>query len=224
MRALLAADSRSDRREPVPRRRPSQDVGAPARREGRAYVDAPRATRHARGRATGAGPAAGARRRPTRTTGTIVTDRPNVMWGTDATATVTLRRGAGHDLRGHRSLHRRVRGHSRRASTAPLRSARSRCGKASATTSAAWPAASPPACACVTTTAACTERRLPERDRVSRHDVVARIRSPARRQRLHRTVLSDSQGAVPVGSALRRPRGPPTGAAARSRRRITARG
>lgn len=47
--------------------------------------------------------------------GTIVTERPNVMWGTDATAAGTILGGNRHDLRSDRSLHRGVRGHSCRA-------------------------------------------------------------------------------------------------------------
>ena len=40
--------------------------------------------------------------------GTITTAAPDVMWGTDMTATVTAGRGRGLRLRGRRSLHDRV--------------------------------------------------------------------------------------------------------------------
>ena len=40
--------------------------------------------------------------------GTITTEAPDVMWGTDMTATLTVERGGGVRLRGRRSLHDRV--------------------------------------------------------------------------------------------------------------------
>ena len=40
--------------------------------------------------------------------GTITTEAPDVMWGTDMTTTVTVSEGAACRLRGRRSLHNRV--------------------------------------------------------------------------------------------------------------------
>ena len=40
--------------------------------------------------------------------GTITTEAPDVMWGTDMTTTVTVSEGAAFRLRGRRSLHNRV--------------------------------------------------------------------------------------------------------------------
>ena len=40
--------------------------------------------------------------------GTITTEAPDVMWGTDMTTTVTVSEGRGLRLRGRRSLHNRV--------------------------------------------------------------------------------------------------------------------
>ena len=134
--------------------------------------------------------------------GTITTDRPNRMWGIDATATVTLDDGqvtvfaavdhctaecvgihavkratrfeALEPLRqGVRQHFGGFRGRGRRRTPTPARSR-----------------------------FAVHERRLPERTRLPGNRVVAGVCSRAGRQRLYRTLLQNAQGATAVGPAL----------------------
>lgn len=86
--------------------------------------------------------------------GTIVTDQPNVMWGSDATAAVTLVEGAATIFAAIDHCTAECVGFMRRV-TAIASKHSSRCAKASATTSAASRPRSPPDSRSDTTTAAC---------------------------------------------------------------------
>ena len=65
-------------------------------------------------------------------------------------------RRPGHDLRGDRSLHRRMCGAARRESTARASRRWNRCGRAFGIISGAWPPARRPGSRCATTTAVST--------------------------------------------------------------------
>ena len=62
--------------------------------------------------------------------GRVITQAPNVMWGTDGVRVFTLDDGVGLDLRGGRTLERGVRGMARVQSREPLRGTRSDCARA----------------------------------------------------------------------------------------------
>ena len=91
----------------------------------------------------------GRRRGPRNHDGTIPTDRPDELWGTDATACLTTREGQRHGLHRRRPLHAGVRRHPRGSPRHALRGAR-------VAPPGAAGRASPPGSACVTTTAAST--------------------------------------------------------------------
>ena len=63
--------------------------------------------------------------------GRVITQAPNVMWGTDGVRVFTLDDGWGWTLRGSRTLERGVRGVARVQSRKPLRGTRSDCARAS---------------------------------------------------------------------------------------------
>ena len=62
--------------------------------------------------------------------GRVITQAPNVMWGTDGVPGIHARRRVGLDLRGSRTLERGVRGVARVQSREPLRGTRSDCARA----------------------------------------------------------------------------------------------
>ena len=66
-------------------------------------------------------PRAGHAHGPKAHDGTITTEAPDVMWGTDMTAIVTVRRGGGLRLRGRRSLRDRIYRAPCRQAREPLR-------------------------------------------------------------------------------------------------------
>ena len=66
----------------------------------------------------------GCRRGPRNHDGTITTDRPDELWGTDATACLTHPRGQRHGLHRRRPLHAGVRRHPRGSPRHALRGAR----------------------------------------------------------------------------------------------------
>ena len=116
-----------------------QDLGALAG-AGAAHVETSDVGRDARCRLARPCAAAHAGRRLVPHDGTIVTASPNVMWGTDATATVTaLADGHVSDLRGDRSLHGRMCGTTRGEVRHALRGVGAGARRASEITSGRWP-------------------------------------------------------------------------------------
>ena len=87
--------------------------------------------------------------------GTIVTASPNVMWGTDATATVTLADGTSRSSGRSITARPNVWDYTRR-STARASRRWSRCARASEITSGRWPPAWRAGSRCATTTAVST--------------------------------------------------------------------
>ena len=145
--------------------------------------------------------------------GTIVTTSPNVMWGTDATATVTLADGQvtifgaiDHCTAECVGLHAAKYG-TRFEALEPVRQGRagSLRGNGHRRGDRAHDAPRP--------RQSVHERRLSRRAPVPRHRVVAGLRPPAGRQRVHRTVLPHPQGTAAVGAALHGCRGPAAGPA-----------
>ena len=145
--------------------------------------------------------------------GTIVTASPNVMWGTDATATVTLADGhvtifgaIDHCTAECGGLHAakygtRFEGVGAGAPGRPrsLRDDGRRRGER------AHDAPRP--------RQSVHEQRLSRRAPVPRHRVITGLRPPARGERLHRTVLPHPQGTAAVGAPLYGCRGLAAGAA-----------
>ena len=121
------------------------------------------------------------------------------------------RRRPGHRVRRPRPLHGRVCGHSCRQASDALRGPGATPARRPGTLHwlpgqhRLW--TSTPA----RSRRAVHERRLPERDPVPGHGIVAGVRWRARRQRLYRTLLQNAQGAIAPGPTL--PIDPRTGAA-----------
>ena len=102
----------------------------------------------------------GRRRGPRNHDGTITTDRPDELWGTDATACLTTREGQRHGLHRRRPLHAAVRRHPRGSPRHALRGARASPPAAAGAPRRLRAGASPPRSACATTTAASTSATI----------------------------------------------------------------
>lgn len=141
--------------------------------------------------------------------GTILSEAPDQMWGTDATATVTDRDGTVTIFCRHRSLHGGMRGHPCGAQSHTFRGpgthtpgrARTlwcffrRQRRRLAVTSRPWQRLH--------------ERRFSEGDSVRRHRAIAGLRTTAGRKWLHRTLFPHPERAAPLGTPVSRSGGTP---------------
>ena len=148
---------------------------------------------------------------PTAHDGTITTEAPDVMWGTDMTATVTVAEGPAfvfvavdHCTAECIGLHAAKRG-TRFEALEPIRQGIRDASGASAT---AWPVG----CGCVTTTGR-LGRRFSTGGRVLRHRKFPELRAGARRQRRRGALHPHAEGESVVGAELRDHRGTPPGLA-----------
>ena len=151
---------------------------------------------------------------PTAHDGTITTETPDVMWGTDMTATVTVAEGAAfvfvavdHCTAECIGLHAAKRG-TRFEALEPLRQGvRERFGgiggrrRRPRATAAARPRVERPG------------RRFSTGDRVLRHRQLAELRAGARRERRRGALHPHAEGNSLVGAELRDHRRPPPGLA-----------
>ena len=143
--------------------------------------------------------------------GTIITERPNVMWGTDATATVTLLDGQvmifaaiDHCTAECVGIHAAIHG-DRFEALEPLRQGvRAHFGAIGAAVAAGLSVRHDHG-------SVYPERRLPQGVRVSRHDALARLRPATRGERVHRAIFPHVERTAAVGSALQGRRRPQTG-------------
>ena len=125
--------------------------------------------------------------------GTITTEAPDVMWGTDMTATVTVAEGAAvvfvavdHCATACIGLHAAKRG--------TRFEALSRSARASANASGASATAWPVGCGCVTTTGRTTWPTIFNRRSVLRHRQLPELRAGARRQRRRGALHPHAEG------------------------------
>ena len=144
----------------------------------------------------------GRRRGPQNHDGTITTDRPDELWGTDATACLTTREGQRHGLHRRRPLHAAVRRHPRGSPRHALRGARAappgaagaprrlRAGRRRRAQPAPRPRQPVP------------QRPLPGRAALPRHPLEPVVRGRTRGQRLRRALHPHAQGTRPPAPSV----------------------
>ena len=137
--------------------------------------------------------------------GTIVTDRPDVMWGTDATRFSTEREGLVLVLRGDRPLHRRAARLARCQARRPLGGTGAdppgRPPRVRRLRERPRPGAAPPVRLGPPVHRRCVDQRSP----LARDHDLAVVRGRARVQRGDRAVQPHAEGAVRVSPSLREP-------------------
>ena len=122
--------------------------------------------------------------------GTITTEAPDVMWGTDMTATMTVGEGGGVRLRGRRSLYDRVHRPACRQAREPVRGLGADPPGCPRTL---WPdrrRRRPRAAAPARPRVELSRGRLSTGGRVLRHRKLPEFRARARRERLSRSASS----------------------------------
>ena len=169
-------------------------------------------------------PRAGHAHGPKAHDGTITTEAPDVMWGTDMTATVTVAEGAAFVFVARRSLRDRMHRAPCRQAREPLRG----------------PGADPPghprtlrghrrrrgpwAAAASRPRVELLGRRFSTGGRVLRHRKLPELRAGARRQRRRGALHPHAEGESVVGAELRDDRGAPPGPCSSSSGRTTSSG
>ena len=143
--------------------------------------------------------------------GTITTETPDVMWGTDMTATVTVAEGAAVVFVDRRSLRDRVHRAPCRQARDPLRGPGADPPGHPGTLRGHRRRRDPRAASPARPRVELLGRRFPTGGRVLRHRKLSELRAGARRQRCRGALHSHAEGKCLVGTELRDDRRAPPG-------------